>query len=349
MTTPGDGAVPSAVPITVASIDSGAGPAQVGLHRRTPFAVAAAVAVATVALLVAAPMMIGTVPAFLPAFLTLVLASDLLTCVLLAVRYLNVGGPRVLALSWAYTWSAVTIVPYALVFPGLVDPQGLFGATPSTSAWLWTSWHVGFPLLLGAALAPWPARWLRRLDAREHRLRRILLSHGVVAAVAGVVAVLVVVDPGSRLPSVVTAGDYSALTTLAGPWIGLAGLVSLAAGAAGGPDPPGARRRDLGGRRPDGLRGRRRALAPGEGRFTVGWYGARALTTVAAVVVLLSIFRGFTLLYRRVRETAEQLAAAERRPDRGADPARPRRRRRLARPAQPDRRPHRLPRAAARG
>ena len=37
-------------------------------------------------------------------------------------------------------------VPHALSFPRLCAPDGLIGAGPQTTAWLYMAWHAGFPL-----------------------------------------------------------------------------------------------------------------------------------------------------------------------------------------------------------
>ena len=44
-------------------------------------------------------------------------------------------------------------VPHALSFPRLFAPDGLIGAGPQTTAWLYMIWHAGFPLaVIGYAL-----------------------------------------------------------------------------------------------------------------------------------------------------------------------------------------------------
>ncbi len=101
-------------------------------RRRAPLVVGRGGGAAVVGLLfLNADLLLGPHPAFLPAFLTLVLACDLLTAVLLVEQYRAGGGPRVLALSAAYVWSAAIVVPHALVFGGLFTPTGLLGASPA--------------------------------------------------------------------------------------------------------------------------------------------------------------------------------------------------------------------------
>ena len=46
-----------------------------------------------------------------------------------------------------YLFTATTIVPYSLTFPGVFAPEALIGHLQST-AWLFNLWHVGFPLFV---------------------------------------------------------------------------------------------------------------------------------------------------------------------------------------------------------
>lgn len=274
---------------------------------RAPVLVACAVPVAALVLLSFAGRQLMVVPGFQPAFLAVVLASDLLTAALLVTRYVVGGDGRLLALAWAYGWSASVIVPHFLVFPGLVTETGLFGATPSAAPWLWTAWHVGFPVLVGAALAPWPARYAAWLGRRDHRVRRTSASLLVVAAAATGVAALV--TAGARwVPVIIADGDYRVLSATFGPYIVAANVAALLAAVVG-----------------VSLRAGRHGLETwalvavvacvgdvtltmlARGRFTVGWYGARALALLAAVVVLAALLREVTVLYRRIARTAAEL------------------------------------------
>ncbi|WP_298459888.1 MASE4 domain-containing protein [uncultured Cellulomonas sp.] len=279
---------------------------------RAAVVVAAAVPVVTLALLAVSPVALGPIPAFLPAFLAVVWLCDVLTAVLLVTQYRAGGSPRLLALSWAYVWSAAVVVPHALVFPGLIAPNGLLGATPSSAPWLWTAWHVGMPVLIGAALAPWPRSVHRALAHATGRTRRAVVSAGVV--VVGVAAVVALVTVGAdRMPVVMVDGDYRPLTTRFGPWIAAVDLVALGVGLVGV-----LRRRRTGGLEAWALVAVTACCGDvlltllARERFTVGWYGARALALTAALVVLASMLRELTVLYGRVRDHAVRLDANNR-------------------------------------
>ncbi|VXB28844.1 sensor histidine kinase [Nocardioides sp. AX2bis] len=276
--------------------------------RRTVLLVAAALVPVVLALLLVARQPLGEVPAFLPAFLTLVLGIDLLTAVLLTEQYRTGAGPRLLVLSWAYTFSSVTVFFHGLTFPGVLAPEGLMNAAPSSAAWLWTSWHAGFALLLGLALVPWPRAVHDLLVRPEARSRRILTTHGTVVLVALTVVVWTTIG-SATVPAVLDGADYTALSRAVGLPMAAVVLVSLGLALRGF-----AARRRLG---PEGwalvavvATGGDVALTLLAGdRFTLGWYAARSLALAAAVVVLLALLREITALHRRVRHDAVRLAA----------------------------------------
>jgi signal transduction histidine kinase len=274
--------------------------------------VAAAVPVLTAGLLYASAVPLGQYAAFLPAFLAVVWVCDVLTAVLLIAQYRAGGGPRLLALSWAYVWSATVIALHALVFPGLVTPTGLLGATPSSAPWLWTAWHVGMPVLIGAALAPWPAAVRTALSGDARRTRRSLAGVAVVVAAGAATAALVTVG-AEHVPVILVDGDYRLLTERFGAWIVGVDVAALTLGVVGV-----VRRRDPGRLESWALV----AVAACCGdvvvtlmareRFTVGWYGARALALTAALVVLGAMVHELTVLYRRVHRRALRLDADNR-------------------------------------
>ncbi|NHC16388.1 MASE4 domain-containing protein, partial [Motilibacter deserti] len=281
-----------------------------------PLASASAVPLVVAVILHGADEPLGQVPAFMPGFLATVLAFDLITVVLLLSQYLAGGRARLLALSWAYAWSALVIVPHALVFSGLFTPHGLLGATPSSAPWLWTAWHVGLPALIGLSLAPWPARLENALDSVRHRRSLAAGSLVVLTVVAGGATWLVTAG-ASHLPVIIHNGSYAVLTDRFGPWIVAVNVVALLVSVLGV------------------LRRRQRGLETwavvavvascgdvvltlwATGRFTTGWYAARLLALAAALAVLASLLREITTLYARVRAHAvtltrqyEQLQAA---------------------------------------
>ena len=84
--------------------------------------------------------------AWIPAFTTALVITDLITAALLFSQYSIVRQPALLVLAIGYLFSGLTIVPYALTFPGVFAPTGLLGAGLQTAVWLYLVWHMASPL-----------------------------------------------------------------------------------------------------------------------------------------------------------------------------------------------------------
>ena len=99
--------------------------------------------------LLAAPfarMKLAEVWAFIPSYQSALLVNDLITAILLFAQFAILGAPALLVLAGGYLFTALMSVPHALSFPRLFGPDGLIGAGPQTTAWLYMMWHAGFPL-----------------------------------------------------------------------------------------------------------------------------------------------------------------------------------------------------------
>src|SRR5262249_34556899 len=73
--------------------------------------------------------------------------------------------------------------------------------------WLWVSWHVVPPVLIGLALAPWPAALERKLGDRQGRTVRATLSW-VLAAVLSLLFALLVANAPQLLPTITVDGGH---------------------------------------------------------------------------------------------------------------------------------------------
>ena len=106
--------------------------------------------------LLAAPfaqVKLAEVWAFIPSYQSALLVIDLITAVLLFAQFAILGAQALLVLAGGYLFTALMAVPHALSFPRLFAPEGLIGAGPQTTAWLYMIWHAGFPLaVIGYAL-----------------------------------------------------------------------------------------------------------------------------------------------------------------------------------------------------
>ena len=167
----------------------------------------AAALVAVVVVVFGALVPIATRPAaelnsFFPTLDAIVLITDLITAVLLLTQFSISRSRSLLALAFAYLFTALIVVPHALTFAGAFSPTGLLGANRQTGSWLFIFWHFGFSaaLLAYAALR-------RREDARTRFEGSTLAAIGwcVAGAVVAVVALTWLSTAGTDLlPAIIT-------------------------------------------------------------------------------------------------------------------------------------------------
>ena len=86
--------------------------------------------------------------AFIPAYQSVLLFSDLATAALLFGQFSIQRTRGLLVLATAYLFTGLATVPHTLSFPGLLASGGVIGAGPQTTVWLYMMWHAGFPLLM---------------------------------------------------------------------------------------------------------------------------------------------------------------------------------------------------------
>jgi diguanylate cyclase (GGDEF)-like protein len=117
-------------------------------QRRLALAV---VSVATVLFLASAPfakVQLERVDAFIPVYETALVIFDLITAILLFGQFAFLRSRALLVLASGYLFTSTMTAAHALSFPGLFAPQGLLGAGPQTTVWLYVFWHVGFTLFV---------------------------------------------------------------------------------------------------------------------------------------------------------------------------------------------------------
>jgi signal transduction histidine kinase len=100
--------------------------------------------------------------AFLPLHAAALFVCQLITAALLFGQFVISRSRGLLVLGGGYLFTAAMVLVYALTYPGIFSPGGLFGATGHTSGWLFIFWHTGFSIsviayaaLPGAATATW--------------------------------------------------------------------------------------------------------------------------------------------------------------------------------------------------
>jgi signal transduction histidine kinase len=94
----------------------------------------------------------GRVDAFVPAYAAAMFACDSITAILLYAQFSILRSRATLVIASGYLFTALVLIPFLLVFPGVFVPGNLMGGPQSTS-WIWCFWHAGFPMfVIGYAL-----------------------------------------------------------------------------------------------------------------------------------------------------------------------------------------------------
>jgi signal transduction histidine kinase/DNA-binding response OmpR family regulator len=121
-----------------------AGPAE----RRRALAVMLVSTALFFALVPFAKLKLPPLPAFIPMYESALVINDLFTAVLLFGQYRILRSRALLVLGSGYLFTALMTAGHALTFPGLFAPEGLLGAGPQTTVWIYMFWHGGFPLFV---------------------------------------------------------------------------------------------------------------------------------------------------------------------------------------------------------
>lgn len=82
---------------------------------------------------------------FIPLIATVMFIIDSITAALLFAQFFVLRSRALLVLASGYLFTALTIVPYALTFPGAFAPAGLLGGGRQAPPWFNTLWHIGLP------------------------------------------------------------------------------------------------------------------------------------------------------------------------------------------------------------
>ena len=149
------------------------------------------------------------VDAFVPAYATAVFVCDSITAILLFAQFSILRSRAILVIASGYLFTALILIPFVLVFPGVFVPGSLMGGPQSTS-WVWCFWHAGFPMfVIGYAL-------LKEADSRKRFWRGtvgapIALSVALTATVVSAAA-FVLIAGEALLPRVTDSSlHFSAL------------------------------------------------------------------------------------------------------------------------------------------
>ena len=252
---------------------------------------------------------LAPMPAFVPIYQSALFYGDLITAGVFFGQYSIQRTRALLLLGTAYFFTALTIVPHTLSFPGLFGPAGLLGSGPQTTVWLYMLWHAGFPVLMVAYA------FIKHDDRPMDRPRRAL-AIAMLAAVVTVGGFTLLSTAGHGLLPVLLLPDNSYTPAMVVLILGVWALSPIALLA-------------LWFRRPHhtldlwmmvvmvtwacevGL-----SAALNAKRFDLGFYAGRVYGLVAASFVLIMLLLETRALYARLaRNLVGERAAAEERAD----------------------------------
>ncbi len=240
---------------------------------------------------------LGRLDAFVPAYATAIFVCDSITSILLFAQFSILRSRAILVIASGYLFTALIVIPFVLVFPGVFVPgRGLFGGLQSTS-WIWYFWHAGFPLfVIGYALLK-DADSSKRFSRRSARAQ-IALSVALTAAVVSAAAFFFIAGE-SVLPQV--ASDSLQFSSLWPYFIGAPVALANASALIV-------------------LWGRRRSMLdlwlivviclylievplsyyPDPERFSVGWYTVRVFGVLSSSLVLIVLLYEIETLYAKL-------------------------------------------------
>ena len=236
------------------------------------------------------------VPAFLPIYVTTMIATDSITAILLFTQFVILRSRAVLVIAIGYAFAALVLIPYLLTFPGLFGTAGVIDG-PLSTAWFFVLWRTGFPsFVIGYAL-------LKDADAGRGRGRRtvratVLMSVALAASlVVGAILLNMLAShtvPTTFLEELGSSRLYPYY--VGGPVLVISGLAVMV----------------LWFRRSSlldlwlmvvmGLFAIEVPLSfwPNPGRFSISWYAFRGIGMFASSLILVVLLYEITTLYVRL-------------------------------------------------
>lgn len=238
---------------------------------------------------------------FMPMCALTVFTTASIAAFLLGAQFTVTRQPMLGALGGAYAFTALAVALQLLMFPGVFSPTGLFGARPTSAAWMWVFWHGGFPLFVILAVCMRDRLSRDAIAAARVGLWAGLLIGGpvVVGVLLCSVAVLTNLPPplhasNGNNPVAVVLWAINAIAVLVvvasgrlravlDVWLAIAALACLSDTTLN---------------------------LLSTDRFTVGWYVARLFSMFAPGVLVCVLVWEVTALYRRLLEAHVSLRQA---------------------------------------
>ena len=195
--------------------------------RRRVLILGVASALIFLAIVPFAKLQLPEIRAFIPSYQAALALADLITAAVLYVYFYRLRSYALLLLAGGYLFTALMAAIHTLTFPGLFAPEGLLGAGPQTTAWLYMFWHGVFPaMVIGYGLLKDESP-----GAATQRHARIAIALNVLCvAAAAVVLTLIATRWSSALPPIMAGNSYTPamLAVVTAVWAcSLAGFIVL--------------------------------------------------------------------------------------------------------------------------
>ena len=113
-------------------------------ERRWALAAAAAIVIGFAAIAPFADIKLWRLDSFIPTIQVVISITSLITAALLFGQFSTMGLRGLLVLAGGYLFVALIVISHILTFPGAFSPTGLLGAGAQSAAWLYIFWHFGF-------------------------------------------------------------------------------------------------------------------------------------------------------------------------------------------------------------
>ncbi len=262
-------------------------------------------ALVTAALIPMADTSLPHIPAFLPAYQTVLITAYLITAYLVFGFYQASQSRSLLYLCAGCIYTATILTVQFLSFPNLLLARDATVGGSQTTMWLWCLWHIGPPVaILGYALS----EWLQPGSVASNP-NRTACRFGIALALALAASIFAVTIFHDRLPVLEVGGNFQSITITAvvpaiqvttmiallllwratgfrsilNIWLGVA-LVALLLDNA--------------------------ITMSGGSRLSVGWYAGRLNALLSAAIMTLIYLREINCVYLNTVLNAQQLAAS---------------------------------------
>ncbi len=240
---------------------------------------------------------LGPSAAFFGAYGALLVTTEAMTAVVLAVRAHSLRDPRVAILAGAYAFSAPLIFANVVTLPTVVSPFH-----HQTPPWLWLFWHIGWAL--GIAVYAW-------IDSLSPSMIRGSI---VVALSTAFACIAIAISGGRELPALLRADDSWTAMLVGGYVVALALNVLALIGFAR----RGSRMSSL-----DvwvavaviAVVGEIFLISTSLVRFSVGTYVGRVLSVISGAAVFASVLGGYVRTLRRTALLEQHASLANASPE----------------------------------